>query len=477
MTAALRTGKNALMLFSGTALRMVATFVFIIYAANQLGVEGFGKYSIIVHFFELLVSLIASAAAILLTRDAAKWPSQHDSLFSSAVVLVGALALPATFVLIPLAQAFGYSQDTMWGLSIACVALLPASIAMLYEAIFVASERAVFVTAGVAIECLLRVTLSLWLLMLGYGILELSMVIVLSRVVLVVSYFFMLRCVRPHRWKFSRQATWRFFKRWRVFAAENWMATIYTSLDVIVLSGLAGETAVGLYSAAWRYVRLGAVAAKSFTTAVFPTLSRLYSQSRDGFSMVFRHTFRVMCLIALPVIAVVTVIPARVVDLIYTEEYVSAAPVLQVLIWMLLLEFLNPFLSHVLFSQGKQRFSMAVAAIGLVSNSLLMFLLVGRYGPVGTALACVLSGTIATVSYLYFASELKLLVSMLSEALRIFAAAASMGCLVYALADRPWWMIGPAAAGLYSVMLLSIGAVRLRDLLVIQQTFFRRAVV
>lgn len=476
MSQALTTGKNAFMLFFGTGLRMVATFAFIFYAANTLGVEGFGKYSIIVHYFELFVSLTASAAAILLTRDAAKWRKQQDCLFTAAVALVSLLALLAPLLLIPMAFAFNYSQDTIIGLGITCVALMPAGIAVLYEALFVANERAEFVTMGVAIESLVRVTLGLVALILGYGIIELSIILVLSRVALVVSYFVIMRRIGQHRWAYNRQAAARFVKRWRVFAAENWMATLYTSLDVIVLSWLVGEAAVGLYSAAWRYVRLGAVAAKSFTTAVFPIMSRVYGQSRERFSLIFLHTFRVMCMVALPVIALVTVIPLRVVDLIYKEEYADAAPVLQILIWVLLLEFINPFLSHVLFSQGKQRDSMMVAAIGLLSNSILMFLLVGTYGPVGAALACVLSGTIAGISYLYFASEIKLLLGMLLQAARTFIAAAIMGIAIYWLGSQSWWVIVPIAAAVYPIGLLIVGAVRLREIQIVHQHVFRRAV-
>lgn len=464
------------MLFTGTAMRMVATFAFIFYAANELGVEGFGKYSIIVHYFELFVSLTASSGAILLTRDAAKWRNQRNSLFSSAVVLVVLLSLAAPALLIPMALAFQYSTDTVLGLAITCMGLVPASIAVLYEALFVASERAEFVTIGIAVECLLRVVLSLALLVMGFGLLELSLVIVFSRSVLAVCYYFMMRRVYNHAWEINSQATWRFIKRWRVFAAENWMAVTYTSLDVVVLSWLAGETAVGLYSAAWRYVRLGTVAAKSFTTAIFPTLSRLYGQSREVFDSVFQHTFRVMCIVTLPIVAVVVVMPGRVVDIIYRKEYAEAAPVLQILIWMLLLEFINPFFSHVLFSQGKQRYSMFVAGIGLVSNSVLMFLLIGKWGPQGAALACVLTGAIAAISYLYFASEMRLLLSMLLEGLRVLMAASIMGAMLYLVADRAWWLIGLLSISIYAIVLLMVGAVRNQDLKLIHHQVFRRAV-
>lgn len=475
MSGAIRTTKNATMLFAGTLTRMVASFGFIIYAANHLGVENFGKYALVVHYFELFISLTAAAAGILLTRDIARWCGNRDKLFTAAATLVSFFALLAPLILLPASIGLGYSRDTLLALAIVCLGLVPAAVGVVYEAVFVALERAEFVTAGATIESLFRVVVSLWVLWLGYGIVELAVVMVLSRVTLVIAYFGLLRYFFNHRLQFNWKATWRFASRWRIFAAENWMATIYTSLDVIVLSAFIGEAAVGLYSAAWRYVRLGSVMAKSFTTAVFPVLSRAFYQSRESFQQIFQHAMRGMCLIALPIVAGVTVIPQQVVDLIYKQEYAAAAPVLQVLIWILLLEFINPFLSHVLFSQGKQRLSMYVAAMGLISNSILMVVLVNQLGVIGAAYACVFSGLVATLCYLYFTAELGLLPVLLREILRISVAASVMGLAVYQVAEHGWLVIAPVSVGVYLLMLVVVQAIRMSDLHLIKEKFSHRA--
>jgi O-antigen/teichoic acid export membrane protein len=476
MVNLLRTGKNALMLFSGTATRMVATFLFVIFSANHLGPEGFGKYSLVVHYFELFVSLTATATGILLIREISRRPEDRDKLISSAMVLSSSLALITPFLLIPLGLGFKYSSETVWGIGIACLGLIPAGIAVIYEAVFVAKERAEFVTIGVAIECVFRIGISILLLFLGYGIVALSVVLVISRVILAITYFLLLRGICDHRLIGCRETIWQFGKRWRVFAAENWMATIYTNLDVIVLSTIVGEAAVGLYSAAWRYVRLGTVAAKSFTTAIFPTMAKMHAESNQSLASVFSQTFRIMVMTALPVIALVMVVPDRVVSLLFKEEYAQSAPILQILIWALLLEFLNPFLSHVLFSKGLQRYSMYVAAIGLMLNLTLMFLLVPQLGPRGAALACVTTGAAATVCYLVCMTDLPTFLELSGEFLRIIFAAAVMGVGVYFARDQSWIMIGTVSITAYGLMLLVVQGLRPSDLQFIKQSISRRAI-
>ena len=470
----LRTGKNASMLLAGTMTRMIATFLFVIYCADKMGVEGFGKYSITIHYFELFLGLAAMAVGILLTRDVSRWPRHTHQLLTSAVVLCAAVCLVATGVMSQLSTLFGYSGDTADALLVASIALFPASVCLCCEAVFVAKERAEYVTAGIAIESLSRIGISVWLLFQGYGLVDLIWAMVAVRCALVFAYMVGLWRVNALGWSFHRRRSLRFANRWRVFAAENWLASIYTSLDIIVLSWLSGEAAAGIYSAAGKVIRLGAVVAKSYTTAVFPVMSRLYVQSRDAFSQLYRHTISVMCAVALPVIAIVTVVPDRVIGLLFSADYSEAAAVLRVLIWVLLVNFLNPFLSYALFAQGRQDRSMRVAGISLAVNSVATYLLVIRYGAVGAALGTVLGGAVATCCYLLYTMQKREIIATAAMALRVAVAATGMGCVVYQVRDVSWVPLLLIGAVVYTPLLFIVGAIRVEDLRFFRTTILAR---
>lgn len=472
--AARRTSKNTVMLLAGTMTRMIGSFAFVIYCADQMGVEGFGKYSIAIHYFELFLSLIATAAGILLTRDLSRWPKHAQSLLTSAIVLVMTLWLMVPAALWGVGSLFSYSNDTRMALLIASVALVPAALCSVAEAVFVAKERAEFVTAGTAIESLARILLSIALLVMGYGLLSLVAALFIVRSFMLVVYCFGLRQLGLLGWDYSSKKTRRFFVRWRVFAGENWMATIYTNLDIVVLSWISGEVAAGLYSAAWKIVRLGSVVAKSYTTAIFPVMSRLYAQSRDAFAGLHQESIRGMCICALPAIAVVSVIPDRIIGLLFKSEFAEAASVLQVLIWVLLIEFLNPFLSHLLFAQGRQHRSMHVAAISLAINSVATYMLVRSMGAVGAAMGTVLGGLIATICYSWFALTRQEMLDCLWVALRVSVAAVGLAVLATFLKDAPWVVLIPLSVITYAVLLFLVGAVRVRDLVLVRSTFLTR---
>ena len=176
------------MLLAGTMTRMVASFVFVIYCADQLGVEGFGQYSIAIHYFELFLSITATAVGILLTRDLARWPRHSFQLMTSAIVLTMLMCVLAIAAMSFVGPLLNYSPETCQALLIASLALIPASACAVFEAVFVARERAEFLTVGVATESLLKIGISIALLAAGYGLIALMWTMLTVRLVLMFAY-------------------------------------------------------------------------------------------------------------------------------------------------------------------------------------------------------------------------------------------------------------------------------------------------
>lgn len=460
-----RTGKNTLMLLFGTLFRMFVSFGFIIYAADQLGVEGFGVYSIGIHYFELFLSLSATAIGILLTRDIAKWKRRADELTTSACVFALILAVLGALVMVGLTMVFQFSAASTQVIMVASLALLPAALSAVLEAVLVAHERAEFVALSVSIESLARVLASIAAIFMGCGLATLFVILIVTRVIQLLVFYISVRHVMALRFQFSSRGFARFTRRWRMFAAENWMATIYTNLDVLVLSWLTGEVAVGLYSAAWKIVRLGSVAAKTYTTAVFPLLARLHQRSIKQFEKVNMDTIRLMCVIAIPIVIVTSILSDRIIGLVYySGKYTEAIPVLQVLIWVLLLEFLNPFLSHTLFARGRQDCSMYVAAIALVVNTIATLALVHNYGALGAAFGTVIGGLVATICYMKFALTRPEIIKTIHSILRVLVASCIVGLSLLLVRDASWFVLVLVGLLVYPALVWLLRLVSQRDI-------------
>lgn len=475
--ASQKTGKNASMLLFGSLFRMIISFGFIILSADWLGLEGFGIYSIGIHYFELFLSLSGTAVGILLTREIAREPESESENVSSAMLLGVAIAMAGMLCILVLTW-LRFSEVTSNVLLIASLALVPATLGVVCEAIFVAHERSEFVAIALSLESTLRVLACIAALLMGYGLYTLFIILIVTRSVQLAVYFAFLKRVTEFRLQISVNGFRRFFGRWKTFAAENWMATLYTNLDILMLSWLIDEIAVGLYSAAWKIVRIGSVAAKAYTTAVFPLLSRLYRDSKSKFDQLNFDTVRLMCVVAFPLVISICVLSDRVIETIYFGgKYADAAPVLMVLIWVMLLEFLNPFLSHTLFARERQSRSMQVAAIALVANLIITAVLVPRYAAVGAAIGTLASGCIATACYMGFALSRSELVKSGKVIVRTLMAASAIGLMLFFISEMSWLLMIPIAVISYFILIVLLRVVDYQDVEFIRSIFKKNNIV
>jgi O-antigen/teichoic acid export membrane protein len=467
---ALRVSKNTSVLFLGTVSRMLFSFAFTVYIARFLGVEGFGKVALTERYFELFLSLSATGLTILIIREIAKKPALLNRYLTSSVILVTGLTVIAGGIMVVIANVFGYASDTRAAMYIAAIALLPATIGLILEAIFVAFEQAEYVTYGTIFESLLRTGLGVLVLQLGYGLLALFVVLVVVRVCQLTLYLIFLRRQNLKlRWDYD----WPFFKRmlrdWRVFALEAWVSNINNSSGVILLSILLGEAAVGLYVAAGKLLRLGRVVAQSYTTAIFPHLSRVFEVSKEMFQRLSEGSLKYMLALVFPFIIAVYVLADRLIIWFYTDEYARSVPILRVLVWILLLSFFNPFLSRILSARGEQRKSLQVALVKLICLTATSFWMIQFWGEIGLAWSSLLSTSVAFCLYFVFVLKGEGIVRVLLSLARPAVAAVSLGAFLLILRNAQPIPVLIFGGILYVILLFMLRVLSSSDLKQLQK--------
>lgn len=468
--AIMRVSKNASMVLLGTVIRMALTFAFSVYVARSFGVEQYGKYALAFGLFDMFLSLSATGLCILVTRETAKDHAWLGRNLGAAVRIVSALGMTAAAVLLIVSQVVGYAPDTRAALCIAAAALLPGSISTLAEAVFVAWEKAEFVAIGTVVESIVRIVLSFAALWSGYGLLSLFIVLIGTRVLQLLIYSIVILRRQPvATWQAETGAAAALMKQWRVFAAENWLSVLSSGTDVFLLSLFWGEAAVGIYDAAWKLIRLSAVVARSFTTAVFPYISRLYVRAEETFHQVNIHSVKYMLALLLPAVLTLSVLSDRIVQLLYGAQYASSAPVLQVLAWLMIPQFLNPFLSHILFARHEQHRSLIVASINVTTFFIAAFALIPIWGPVGAAASVLTSAFTAFCCYLAFcvwgwnARNLTLIL------LRQTVAAGVLFAFLYSTRGEDLAHVFVFGVAIYAAMLVALRIVTWSDFKLLQE--------
>jgi O-antigen/teichoic acid export membrane protein len=97
---------------------------------------------------------------------------------------------------------------------------------------------------------------------------------------------------------------------------------------------------------------------------------------------------------ALPVVVIVAMFADRTIWALYGDGYAEAVPVLRIVIWVFIFNFVNPFVSHFLFARGEQAISLRVGAVTCLVSLSLSFALIPRWGAVGAASTALASSAV-----------------------------------------------------------------------------------
>ena len=171
----------------------------------------------------------------------------------------------------------------------------------------------------------------------------------------------------------------------------------------------------------------------------------------------------------LPVVICISILAERIVFFLYGSAFASSVPVLQVLAWLMIPQFLNPFLSHILFARHEQHRSLIVAAVNLSAFSIAAFLLIPGWGPVGAALAVLTAAMTAFGCYLAFCVWGRDAVNLVVILLRQAVAAGVLCTFLYCMRTSELLPVAFIGAVLYATTLVALRIVTWNDFKLLQE--------
>jgi O-antigen/teichoic acid export membrane protein len=136
---------------------------------------------------------------------------------------------------------------------------------------------------------------------------------------------------------------------------------------------------------------------------------------------------------------------------------------MQVLVWYMVLRFMNPFLSHVLFARGEQGRSLRVALVTFIVYLAISLAIVPVWGGIGTAWSRIAGASTAACVYFWFVFRPQGLTRPLIDVTRTALAAVVTAVFAVLLRDLPMVLVAGAAALLYVALLLLLRVVTMAD--------------
>jgi O-antigen/teichoic acid export membrane protein len=233
---------------------------------------------------------------------------------------------------------------------------------------------------------------------------------------------------------------------------------IYFKIDFIMLAAYKSETEVGTYAAAFRLIESLMFIPAAFMGAVFPGLSRLSIRGNNSVLDAANKTLRYMMMLGLPIGFGIAILAERIVFSLFGSAYANSVVPLQIIVWALVLIFINCICPVGLNSVNRQRLSVVVVGVGIIFNISLNLMLIPPFGAIGTSIATVATELFTTILFIYFfhryIGELKLFTTFY----RPLAAALVMSAALLVFSFLPLGALIPLGALVYLSALLLLGA-------------------
>lgn len=371
--------------------------VWTIFMPRYLGAVGVGKIQFAVSLWMMLSVLITCGTDVLLSKEIARNPERTPELFGNAVVLrclvfvlvYGALAATLYF--------FAYPLTTIYVTGIIGFACLGWQLSGACQAILQGLERMEIFSFGQIVGNAVHTAVGIMVLLMGAGIYVIATLTILSAVANLMIQLYFLGRMYKLRLHFNRAIAWQMLKAGVPYLFSNIFLVVYMQLDIVILSALIDEKAIGWYGTADRLFGTFLFIPSAYITAAFPALSRMFVSDLEPVKRLMSKSFDMLLLLAVPIGLGLLAIANPLVVLLFGTDFANSGPVLAVMGIVLILTYQNMLIGRFLISADRQNawtIVMAIATFATIPLDILLIPWCERFfanGAIGGGLSFVIT--------------------------------------------------------------------------------------
>jgi len=384
---------NAVSILTSDVVNRATTFVLYALVARHLGAFEFGQMSLALTLFYTFQVLAGAGLKTLVTREVTKDRTKTDQYLVNGSTVVAVFSLLSMTVLLLFVRLMNYATDTASIIVMLCLGVLPYSLSAICEAVFQAWERMHYIAYASVPVNIAKVGLAFLILQHGYGLHQLVILVLACHVATVgVEWCLMLQRITRPRVRIDPRFCLVMTRSTSTFLGIEGIIAIASSLNIVLLSKLTSETAVGLYNAAAQLMVPVTFAYQSIVVSVFPIMCRRFDPSFQGLRLISERLIEFLLAIALPSAVGLFFLADSALFLLYREEdFLLASGALRIMVGNLILLALIHALGQVLLAGLREKVTLRIVAVNALVNLVLGLILISRLGLTGAAITALLT--------------------------------------------------------------------------------------
>ena len=446
--------KNTTVLLVANIISSLLGFFTTLYTARYLGVEGFGVLSLALSLTGIFGILTDLGLSTLTTREVSRNNSLANKYIGNTILIKIILAFLTFGLIVSVVYIIGYPQDVKNVVYIITLSIIFGAFTGIFNSIFQAFEKMEYMSLNMILNAVLMLTGVLTVIYYGFGILAVASVYFFSSIIVFILTLII------YTWKFFLPKIHLDLDFWKptlkeasFFGISNILVVIYFYIDSVMLSIMVGNSAVGIYNAAYKLIFALMFIPSILVVAIFPVMSKHFESSKDLLKLEYEKSVKYLFAVAMFIFIYGLMFADKIILFIYGSGYTTSVAALQTLIFVVPLIFITYLLGNILGAVNKQRILTIVAFANAIFNIILNLILIPKFNYIGASIATVATEGLGFILMYMYISRYFFKISLTQNILKTLFSSILVLIIVYYLKFNLNWIIA-AILGFFMYLLL-----------------------
>ena len=391
--------KNVSYLTIGQFISLIISFFGLIYIARLLGPSDYGIYVTVSAFVGMFVVITFEGINKVVLREGAKDLSKMRGFIEKTTAIKNIFTFSAIIVCIISSFFTPYSIQVKLYIVLFSFSLVYNSFNDFFMNVYKATEKMQYNSIIYISNRVLFVSLSIAFLYMGFGLLALFIIALISQFLTLLINFRLTK--RFLVFKFWNKIKWDKYiiKPALVFSVLAFAYLLTGKIDLVMISLLGSSKDVGLYGVAHQMMITGLTMRGLLSTAFFPIFVKTYHKNAVKWSNLLKYAI-IMGLCFLAIATIISLFSEQIITLMLGEKYLESGTLLGVLAFYLALAFFSFPFSNTLQATHNEIYLLKICWVAPFLNIGLNYLFFKTFGLIGIAYSTLVVGCVSLILYI-----------------------------------------------------------------------------
>ncbi|PIY65094.1 hypothetical protein COY91_03450 [Candidatus Shapirobacteria bacterium CG_4_10_14_0_8_um_filter_39_15] len=410
-----KVAKNTIVQILGRAGVIFTTIITTALLTRLLGTTGYGNYIFVISVLMFFVTISDWGTSMIFVREASKIESSQSPLFGGALVIRLVSSLVCLVFITLIATIFPLFRPLFIPIEIIGLVLILISLKTSLSVVFQTKLRFEFMAMVDVLISILFLIFLLLVFLFARQLINLSTILMLyffSNLVGIGLSFFWARELANFTYHLDPDLTRKILRESLPTGALLILFSVYNRLDIIILQGMKGPEAVGIYGLAYKVHDNLILGAAYLTGALFPVIAKIsvdHTKENPILKEIYRKTFDILFIAAVGILLTVIILAPLIISIIGGPDFSNSVIALRILVFATFIAYFNHLTGYTLIALGKQKVSLSIAIMALFFNLGANILLIPNFSYLAAAFNTIATeGLVFVLTSLYLAKKFDL---------------------------------------------------------------------